>query len=338
MRARASSSGGERLQFARSVVTRQGIDLTDPEGPGLALRWLHRAVSRVSAEYAQRSVVREHLNTLADPAAQSVRRATMFRDRGPATDTSLLTNFALEQALGHLQSEGLITPGTISRIAVIGPGLDFADKRDGHDFYPVQTVQPFGVIDSLRHLGLAAPGFRLTTFDLSPRVNHHLQSAAEFARSGRPYVLHLPRDLEPIRWSQELVEYWERAGDDIGSPTVASAPPGNLRLLVRGVGVDPSVVERVEPVDLNIVFERQALDQSKTFDLVIATNVLLYYDEFEQSLALSNISAMLRPGGMFLSNTAAIKLPSVPLGLVGYTDVVYTDRPDGDRIFWCRRL
>ena len=58
---------------------------------------------------------------------------------------------------------------------MIGPGLDVVDKEEGHDFYPPQTIQPFALIDSLVRLGLAdADTLRVTTFDVSARVNDHI--------------------------------------------------------------------------------------------------------------------------------------------------------------------
>ena len=54
------------------------------------------------------------------------------------------------------------------------------------------------------------------------------------------------------------------------------------------------------------------------FDLVIATNILPYFDDVELTLALGNIASMLTPGGAFLHNeprplvgevTSAIGLP-----------------------------
>ena len=42
----------------------------------------------------------------------------------------------------------------------------------------------------------------------------------------------------------------------------------------------------------------------KPFDLVIATNILPYFDDGELTLAISNIAAMLAPGGVFLHNEA----------------------------------
>jgi chemotaxis methyl-accepting protein methylase len=67
--------------------------------------------------------------------------------------------------------------------------------------------------------------------------------------------------------------------------------------------VRPEVTLSITPRDLNIVLERLGpLAKDDLFDLIVATNVLVYYDAFEQALALANISAMLRPGGVFLTN------------------------------------
>ena len=60
----------------------------------------------------------------------------------------------------------------------------------------------------------------------------------------------------------------------------------------------------------------QASDNER-FDLVIATNILIYYDVFEQSLALSNIARMLRPGGWLLTNTPLFELPETRLREMG---------------------
>jgi len=67
--------------------------------------------------------------------------------------------------------------------------------------------------------------------------------------------------------------------------------------------------------------------------------MLIYYNAFEQSLALANVANMLRPGGVFLSNNNPTPvLLTTPMDVVGYTDVVYSDQPDDkDRLFWCLR-
>ena len=80
-------------------------------------------------------------------------------------------------------------------------------------------------------------------------------------------------------------------------------PSGAEGVRVRAVRVRPDVVLEVTPRDVNIVLERlEPLADADRFDLVLATNVLVYYDSFEQTLALANIARMLRPGGFFLTN------------------------------------
>jgi len=57
-----------------------------------------------------------------------------------------------------MKARGLLKAGAVMRVGIIGPGLDFTDKQEGFDFYPIQTVQPFAVMDSLLRLSLATPG------------------------------------------------------------------------------------------------------------------------------------------------------------------------------------
>src|SRR6185436_11110040 len=85
----------------------------------------------------------------------------------------------------------------------------------------------------------------------------------------------------------------------------------------------------ITPRDLNIVLERDERP-SERFDLIVATNILLYYGLFEQPLAVSNIVGMLAPGGVFLTNTQLTLLPGAALRAAGYTDSVYTTGPRGD--------
>jgi len=62
------------------------------------------------------------------------------------------------------------------------------------------------------------------------------------------------------------------------------------------------------------------------FDLVIATNVLIYYDTFEQALAMSNIEAMLKPGAFLLANVSAPDLKSLTIRPVDTTTTLYARR------------
>jgi hypothetical protein len=86
------------------------------------------------------------------------------------------------------------------------------------------------------------------------------------------------------------VAYWEQLGDRIGTavPPVAVPPATADRVRMRAVRVRPDVVQAIAPVDLDIVLQWLApLAGGDRFDLIVATNVLVYYDVFEQSLATS---------------------------------------------------
>lgn len=333
-----SPGPNERLQFARQVVEGQGMDPTTAAGKSRMRRFLNEALIRVSTEIAMLSERR-----LNDPNVELPEKLTRFRDRGLSSDTSIYADFAIERALEAIRAEGLLGAGSVRRVAIVGPGLDFTDKHEGYDFYPQQTIQPFAVIDSLSRLGLATlDQIRLTTFDLSPRINRHLEAARQRARAGGAYALELPRSLDPP-WSPSLVAFWERLGDRIGAEAKPVAvPPGVGSVKVRAVRVRPEVVLSVVPQDLNVVLQRlEPLADDERFDLIIATNVLAYYDVFEQSLALVNVAKMLRPGGLLLTNNGLFELPTTPMEWIGDTDVTYMNLPGIgdtiDRMFWYGR-
>jgi SAM-dependent methyltransferase len=101
---------------------------------------------------------------------------------------------------------------------------------------------------------------------------------------------------------------------------------------VRAVRVRPAVTLSITPRDLNIVIERLApLKEDDRFDLIIATNVLIYYNAFEQALALANVSAMLRPGGVFLTNYKIAPLP--PIESSDSLITSFDSQGNGDTIF-----
>lgn len=324
----------ERLRFVRRVVERQGIDPSTATGRLALSRYLDERTRVVGGAVESARVL--------DPGVALADRLTLFRDRGLSTDTAVSVDFGIEQALEAVKAAGLLRAGTVQRVAIVGPGLDFTDTLDGYDFYPEQTIQPLALIDSLLRLELAEPErLQVTALDIGARVLEHLAAARAQAAAGVSYTVVLPRNMERP-WSADLVDYWQRLGNWIGEAAlrVPPAPPNAGRVEVRGVSIRPAVVRALTPVDLNVVTER-LVTADTPFDLVIATNVLLYYDVFEQSLATANIAAMLRPGGILLTNNRIVELPGSPLGAAGATDVVYMTLPGigetGDRITWYRR-
>ena len=199
----------------------------------------------------------------------------------------------------------------------------------------VTTREPFTSIDSLVRLDLATgpEEIEVTTFDISPRVNDHIQAIRDRAKTGAPYVLRLPTDLGS-QWTPALVSYWKSIGDRIGSKTTVAKPADLVKgIELRGIEVRPQVAARVAPVDFNVVTQRW---QGRPFDLVIATNVFVYYDKLDQSLAFAGIESMLRPGGFFITNNVIVELPLSRLRSVGIATVQHTAEKI-DHVFWYRR-
>ncbi len=87
--------------------------------------------------------------------------------------------------------------------------------------------------------------------------------------------------------------------------------------------IRPDVVLACEPIDLNIVLERLNLAAADHFDLMVGTNIFVYYDVFEQTLALENAGAMLKPGGLLLTNDRLPAVPGSSMRLAGITVVPY---------------
>ncbi len=293
----------ERLQFARQVVERHG-GIVGPRLRGETRKYLEALRSRVLAEN-QRYANRLSPGALASDAERRESSATVYRDRGLSSDTSLRVNFALEQALIALRDRRELRRPAINRIAVIGPGLDFLDKAQGYDFYPVQVIQPFAIADSLLRLGLATRP-AVTAFDISPRILAHLRSMREHATHNQPYRLNLvlERDTRTTQSEPALTEYWERFGAQIGAPMPTELPPAfAARVRARAIAVRPQVVLDVGGRDLDVVVGRVAGPSADdAFDAIVATNVLVYYDPFEQALAVANMANMLARGGVLLTN------------------------------------
>jgi hypothetical protein len=335
-----SPGDNERLIFLNSLLRSQGID---PNSPGETGVFLYKNLARVLQEMETLSKRAEEAKSLtkpdavADPAAAIFNwRPGLFHDRGVSLDTGIFPNFSIDQALRDLENRGVLREGQVARVAVIGPGLDFSDKNENvsYDYYPQQTLQPFALFDSLVRLGLAKPGaLSMSIFDISSRVIGHIQRARERARVNTGYVIQLPREIA-LPWPPDLIAYWRSLGDSVGADVAPIGPPDTLQgLETRAVRIRPDVVLACQAVDLNIVLERLNLGEADRFDLIVGTNIFIYYDAFERSLALENAGSMLKHGGLLLTND---RLPEVPAGSMrqaGVTEVPY----NRDAIGWYRK-
>jgi predicted TPR repeat methyltransferase len=65
------------------------------------------------------------------------------------------------------------------------------------------------------------------------------------------------------------------------------------------VRVRAEAAQTLDAEPLDIVTARL---NTPPFDLIIATNILPYFDDTQLMLAMSNIAAMLAPGGVFMHN------------------------------------
>jgi len=92
------------------------------------------------------------------------------------------------------------------------------------------------------------------------------------------------------------------------------------------VRIRPDVVLARDPVDIDVVLERRNLPESDRFDLVVATNIFVYCDTFEQALALENAGAMLKTGRLLLTNDRLPEVPGGSMRLAGTTVVRYGGR------------
>ena len=339
-----SPGDNERLIFLNGLLRSQGLD---PGSPGETGVFIYNNLQRVIQE---RKTIAERAAE-ANPASL-LDRASLFSDRGVSLDTGIFPNFSIEQALRDLKQRGVLHEGQVARVAVIGPGLDFIDKNEesGYDYYPQQTLQPFALYDSLVRLGLAKDkAVSMSIFDISSRVIDHIQRARERARKNTGYVIQLPRDVAR-EWPSDLVAFWNSLGDRVGTEVTPIQPPEIFQLTgqltgpltgaqsitagqgleTRAVRIRPDVVLACEPVDLNIVLERRG---QAGFDLMVGTNIFLYYDAFEQALALENAGAMLKPGGLLLTNDRLPEVPGGSMRQAGVTYVPYTH----DAVGWYRK-
>jgi hypothetical protein len=318
----ARPGSNDRLTLLRGVIGRLGYSTSSVEARERLSEYVMRNVSRYLAEQ-QRYESAVAASVRNDTTSTFNTTSELYRNRGLSVDTDFRPNFAIETALAEVKRRGLLR--AVRRVAVIGPGLDFTDKDAGLDHYPLQTLQPFAVVDSLIRLGMAkAQDIQVALFDISVPALDHITRAVTRARARQPYTIQLVLDRSR-RWNRRALEYWQSFGTTIGTdvePLPLPAQVGNADR--RAVRIRPEVVALMEPVNANVVLQRRALRPEQQYDLVVATNILVYYDAFEQALALSNIDAMTAPNGVFLTNDLSTEYPGARLRPSGIVRVDYT--------------
>jgi hypothetical protein len=310
----AVNAAGDLTPAARGRVQAfvQAIDEQDQERFGMVREFLRR--QRVPDEEVRAFVIGIVRRFALEQAGFQRKHAQgpPRMDGAISGETSLLAGFAIEDSLANLKSRGAF-PARIRRIAVIGPGLDFAG-----DVFPPQSIQPFAILDSVLRLGIAQPAdVEVTSFELNPSVLMHLKTLPAKVRSGR-YVLQLPGQAV-TGWNAGATAYWQHFGESIGKP------------------VKPQFATRILAEELNIVAQTRDMPAGHGFDLVVATNVLLYYNPLEQAMAMTNIAQMLASGGIALANNPLPTDRVQALEYLGVRHVSFTDNGAGDDVLMFRR-
>src|SRR5258706_1309786 len=173
----------------------------------------------------------------------------------------------------------------MGRVLIVGRGLDIAPRTDLVDRYPPQSYQPYATSQSILDLGLAEMP-RIECVDINERVIRFIRDFPH--RSELKLAFRMPRgDPDFEAWTTWM------------ATKLASVP------LEMGRAVTAQ--------KLNIITQRL----ESTYDLVVATNILVYLNDTESLLAIANIESMLGPGGYFIHNEprAAIGQHALAAGL-----------------------
>ncbi len=237
--------------------------------------------------------------------------AELYRSRGLSTDTAVESGYLVH--LGLAVAKGLQPDRRIRRVLIVGPGMDLA-PRTGFRDTPPESYQPWAVIDALVSTGLARlDDLEVTAADINPRVVAHLRRS-----SSSPPTLSLTSEIaakDGVSFSRDYREYFAGLGARLSMPAATRPVEEVDGHLHKSVPVSAAAARALRAEPLDIVTERLT---GPPFDLVIATNILPYFDDQQLALAASNIAAMLAPGGLFLHNearpvlgdlTAALGLP-----------------------------
>ena len=237
-----------------------------------------RTVPRLSREYA---LAMQFLYQ--KEFAGQTDNASLYTQRGHSSDTRIESSYAVWTALSILQK--LDPSQKINRVLLIGPGLDFAPRTSLVDSYPPQSYQPWAVADALLQLGFADPSrLQIHCVDINDRV---LEFFHDFRTRRQPRLTLFANGDDP-----EYSEYFRNLGRAVGAPDTARM--GKLLLLSQ------EALAYVTAGKLNVITERY--QPSPQYDLAIATNVFVYFDNRELLLALSNIHSMLARGGYLIHN------------------------------------
>ena len=306
---------------SRAAAMLRALDFSDRDA---RLAYFRSLVKTAFPERAGReaAIVREYLRVMKfvyekEFVAQRSARgpdavADLYRTRGLSTDTSVEAGFLVHQGLAVLRA--LEPKRVIRRVLIVGPGLDLAPRTAFLETGPPESYQPWSVIDALLGLGLSSvSALQVVAGDVNPRVVEHLRRAQNHPPSLT--LLSEIRDSDTVTLTQEYRDYFAQLGRAIGMPGAGAPDALKAGHLTKTVRVRGDIARMLRAETLDIVTER--LD-GPAFDLIVATNILPYFDDVQFMFAMANIARMLAEDGIFLHNearplmhdvTTALRLP-----------------------------
>jgi hypothetical protein len=342
---------------ARAAALLRALDSADPDARLTYFRELSNAAfprlraprsgGQAGSDEREAALLREYLRVMRflyekefvaqRSAERTAAVADLYRTRGLSTDTAVEAGFLVHQGLGILRALG--PDVRIRRVLIVGPGLDLAPRTGLLEAAAPESYQPWAVVDALLALGLSRiDDLAVVGADINPRVVGHLRRArgrartltfvsaiaetdgVSFSENYREYFTRLGSALQAAERSE--AESAKRARERSERKTPGGGAPGALSNadrvaghLSKTISVDPRITRILDAERIDIVTERLT---GAPFDLIVATNILPYFDEPQLALAMVNIAGMLAPGGTFLHNegrpslgdlTSALGLP-----------------------------
>src|SRR5258708_38530543 len=172
----------------------------------------------------------------------------------------------------------------VRRVLIVGPGLDLAPRTGLVDAAPPESYQPWAVIDALLALGLArADDLAVTAADINPRVVSHLRDRADRAPTLR--LVSGIRESDSVVFSREYRDYFAGLGQAAGTTEAAAAPESRRLAKSMRVSRTPARTPRTQTLHC-----RTARPNAGPYDIVIATNILPYFDDTALVLPIGNIA------------------------------------------------
>ncbi len=234
-----------------------------------------------------------------------------FVERGLRTTSPITVAALVDQFINSATAKQSL-PDKISRVLIIGPGLQFSDPEAGEEI-PQESHEPFTLMDSLLRSGkAAAEALQVDLLDINPRVIEHVRDATN---SDKPYILHVVMNTEAV--PSELLDYGQMIfGSSLPGAMSSKAVQGKSRrpssgrlepaeMISRALTIPATIVKRLHPFQGDMTttdLRKLAPAGSKKYDAIFCFDTLIYLSESERMLAGINIREALADNGVFVTD------------------------------------